>query len=116
MIFVLATRDGVLTAYPSAQDAEGRFDGLEVEDRVWLFFADDGSPLIARFVRPNRRGAFTVSGAFRLEPALSGKWLQERLEDVKALAGPGATTVEELAEILRVNRAKRPPPGALPRS
>lgn len=110
---MLATRDGVLTAYPSAEAAESRFDGLEVEDRAWLFFAADGSPLEARFTRPNRRGAFTVAGVFKLQPALSGKWLQERLEDVKTLAGCDVETVEALADLLQDNRRKRPPPGAL---
>jgi hypothetical protein len=50
-----------------------------------LFFADDGSPLEARFERPNRRGPFTVSGTYKLQRALSGRWLQERLDQVKVV-------------------------------
>lgn len=106
-VFALATTTGGLLAFPSAGDAEAHCGGLDVEDGGWLFFADDGSPLAARFERPNRRGAFTVSGIYTLHRALSGRWLQEHLPRVKAVQGCGVTDVAELEEILKINRSKR---------
>lgn len=110
MVFALATDDGGLTAFPSAREAEAHCKGLDVEDGVWRFFAEDGSPLEARFERPNRRGLFTVSGTYTLQRALSGRWLQERLAQVKSVEGCGFTTVAELVEILKVNRGNRVAP------
>ena len=110
MLFALA-KDGGLMVFPGAREAEAHCDGIDVEDGLWLFFADDGSPLEARFERPNRRGPFTVSGTFRLHRPLSGRWLQERLDQVKTVAGCGLATLEELVEILKINRGKRIPPG-----
>ena len=107
MMFALRTDDGVLRVFPSAREAEAHCEGIDVEDGIWLFFADDGSPLEARFERPNRRGAFTVSGTYKLQRALSGRWLQERLAQVKAVEGGGLTTIDELVETLKVNRGKR---------
>jgi hypothetical protein len=83
MMFALGTDDGVLVVFPGAREAEAHCEGIDVEDRIWLFFADDGSPLEARFERPNRRGAFTVSGTYKLQRALSGRWLQERLKSAR---------------------------------
>lgn len=107
MVLVLAGDDGKLKAFPGAREAEAHCDGIGVEDGIWLFFAEDGSPLEARFERPNRRGPFTVSGSYRLQRALSGRWLQERLTQVKTVEGCGLTTIEEVVEILKINRGKR---------
>ena len=112
-MFALATRDGVLTAFPGAEEAQAHCEGLHVEDRLWRFFAEDGSPLEARFERPNRRGAFTVSGKYTLQRALSGLWLQEQMAQVKAVKGCGPTTVAELVETLKMNRGKRAASGGL---
>jgi hypothetical protein len=110
MVFALATGDGGLIAFPSAREAEAHCEGIDVGDGAWLFFADDGSPLEARFDRPNRRGPFTVSGTYKLARALSGLWLQERLAEVKAVEGGGLTRIAELVEMLKVNRSKRVEP------
>src|SRR5688500_20317049 len=111
MVFALATDDGGLMAFPSAREAEAHCEGIDVGDGVWLFFADDGSPLEARFERPNRRGPFTVSGTYKRARALSGLWLQDRLAQGKAVGGVGSTSIAELAETFKVNRRKRGKPG-----
>jgi len=111
VVFALGD-DGVLTAFPSAQDAEAHCEAIDVGDGVWLFFADDGSPLEARFERPNRVwGLLKVAGTYKLQRALSGRWLQERLDQVKGVQGGGLTTIEDLVETLKVNRSKRVAPG-----
>lgn len=107
MVFALAMGDGELVAFPNAAQAQACCKGIDVEDGAWLFFAEDGSPLEARFERPNRRGPFTVSGLYRLQRALSGRWLQERLVDIKTVDGCGLTTIGALAEALKLNRGKR---------
>lgn len=108
MIFALATDDGGLTAFPTTLDAESHCEGSDVKDRTWLFFADDGSPLEARFDRPNQRGAMTVvSGAYTLHRAMSGLWLQERLAQVKSVEGCGLGTLPEVVELLKINRGSR---------
>ena len=112
-MFALATDDGGLIAFPTTVEAVSHCEGIDVEDGVWLFFAEDGSPLEARFERPNQRGSFSVvSGRYALQRAVSGLWLQERLPQIKTVEGCGLATVEELVELLKVNRGKRAQPGA----
>jgi hypothetical protein len=53
-----------------------------------------------------------VSGTYKLERALSGRWLQERLAEVKTVEGGGLNTLDELVEMLKVNRGKRVAPGS----
>jgi hypothetical protein len=99
-MFALATGDGGLLAFPSADDAEAYCEAIEVENGAWLFFADDGSPLEARFRRP-------VNGTYVLLRAISGLWLQERLAQVRSVEGCGLTSLPELVELLKINRGKR---------
>ena len=111
-MFVLEKDSGDLEAHSSASEAESSCEGVDVGDGAYLFFADDGSPLEAKFERPNQRGTFAVvSGTYVLQRAVSGLWLQERLAQVKAVDGCGLSTVADLAELLKINRSKRIPPG-----
>lgn len=113
MVFALEVETGDLRVYSSASEAESSCEGVDVEDGVYLFFADDGSPLEARFERQNQGGCFSVaSGTYALQRAVSGLWLQERLAQVKVVEGCGLSTVAELVELLKINRSKRIPPGA----
>jgi hypothetical protein len=79
---------------------------VDVLDGFWRFFAEDGSPLEARWSEPVGPGG-TPGSAYTLERAMSGLWLQERLEKVVAVTGCGLTTVAELVELLKINRGKR---------
>ena len=113
MVFALAKRDGALLAFATGVDAASFCEEKDVKDAVWLFFADDGSPLEARFELPKGRGNATVDpGGYTLQRAMSGLWLQERLAQVRKVGGCGLDTVAELVELLKVNRGKRIPPGA----
>src|SRR5687768_17265945 len=100
-VFALRKSGGGVLAFASFDEAEARCPPAEVKAGHWLFFADDGSPLDPRFE------AEGVSGLYVLERAMSGRWLQERLEHVRAVHGCGLRTVDDLVETLKVNRGKR---------
>ena len=104
IVFALATRTGGLRAFVSAPEAVSHCDEFAARNASWLFFADDGSPLEARFARP---GTPAAAGPYVLQRALSGRWLQERLDQVRTIRGCGLATVAELVEILKVNRGRR---------
>ena len=107
MLFALDRDDGRLLALPSALDAGGHCKAIDVQDGFWLFFDDDGSPLEARFLRPPPPDSAEVPGEFFLQRAMSGRWLQERLDQVTAVTGCGLETLAELTETLKINRGKR---------
>ena len=98
--FALATDTGRLMAFPSTDEAESACPGGDVEKGMWLFFSEDGSPLEARFRRP-------ANGTYVLLRAVSGLWLQERLEQVQSVTGCGLTTLPEVVEHLKIERGKR---------
>ncbi len=108
MVFVLDKDASELLAFLSATEATLHCKGIDVKDGRWLFFSDDGSPLDAKFERPTPKGQPLVgSGAYTLQRAMSGLWLQERLAQVKSVKGCGLTTLPEVVELLKVNRSKR---------
>lgn len=107
-VFALAKRTGRLRAFASATDAVSHCDEIDARNAAWLFFADDGSPLEARFARPDPQEKPPAAGApYVLQRALSGRWLQERLDQVRTIEGCGLDTAAELVEILKVNRSRR---------
>ncbi len=108
MVFALARSNGALRAFATAVDATCSCEGADVKKSMWLFFADDGSPLEARFERPGPQGKDTaVAHAYMLHRAMSGLWLQERLAQVRKVEGCGPASVVELVELLKINRGKR---------
>jgi len=112
MVFALSKADGRLLAFASAVDAASFCSGSDVMNAAWLFFSDDGSPLEARFARPTQQEHTTpFPGAYMLQRAISGLWLQERLDQVRRIEGCGPTSIAELVELLKVNRSKRVVPG-----
>ena len=111
MLFALSRDNGVLLAFPSAAEALARCKGSDVKAAAWRFYADDGSPLEARFERQAQPGGATVvTDTYGLQRAMSGLWLQERLDQVRRIEGCGVANVAELAELLKINRGKRIPP------
>jgi hypothetical protein len=108
MLFALDKHDGTLMAFESAEQAAAHCKAVDVQDGYWRFFADDGSPLDARFDRPAQPPDADVPRSFTLERAMSGLWLQERVGQVATVSGCGLGTVEDLVEILKINRGKRP--------
>ena len=113
MVFALDTDDGGLRAFAFTAEAAAHCKGVDVEDGFWLFFAEDGSPLEARFERVTQPAdPEAVPLAYVLQRAMSGRWLQERLAQVTWVEGCGLTTIGELVETLKINRGKRVAPGA----
>jgi hypothetical protein len=111
MVFVLARSGGAVRAYLSPAEAVASCEEADVRAGAWRFFADDGSPLEARFGPPARQaGPADVPAPCVLQRAMSGLWLQERLEQVSKVGGCGLATVADLVETLKVNRSKRVPP------
>lgn len=115
MLFALDKDDGTLMAFESAAEVVARCKAVDVQDGYWRFFADDGSPLDARFERPAQPPEASVPRTFELERAMSGLWLQERLSQVATVSGCGLGTVEDLVEVLKINRGKRPGLNPIPR-
>ena len=111
-LFALDKEDGRLLAFPSFEDIAVHCKGVDVRDGFWLFFADDGSPLEARFQR-REEPADGASHAYTLHRAMSGRWLQERMDQVKRVQGCGVESPADLVEILKVNRGKRVLQGGL---
>ena len=110
MLFALDKEDGRLFAFATPMAAAAHCKGVDVRDGYWWFYADDGSPLEARFDEPELPGGpVPDSHEFTLERAMGGRWLQERIEQVRAVAGGGLSSVDEVVELLKVNRSKRIP-------
>ena len=91
MIFVLAD-DRMLTVLNSEKESQGAFEGVDVEDDIYRFFDEGGSPLVAEFLKPNKRGKlfgllpWVESGIYRLVPAESGS-LPRQLDIWGSIAG-----------------------------
>lgn len=99
MVYALDKDNGNLRAFPSAAEAAAHCKAVDVEDGYWLFFSQDGTPLEARFERGNQSAnPGAVVGAYVLQRAMSGRWLQERLAQVRTVEGCGITTITELVE------------------
>jgi hypothetical protein len=108
MIFALDKDDGGVFAFPTPGETAAHCKGIDVQDGYWLFFSDDGSPLEARFGRVNTAGDFMLNpGTYILQRAMSGLWLHERLAQIKSVAGGGFSTVAELVDTMKANRARR---------
>jgi hypothetical protein len=112
MVFALDNETGEIVVLSSPVEAPGRCKPVDVQDGFWRFFADDGSPLEPRFDPADDPDE--LPGPFSLERAMSGRWLQERLEEVRSVTGGGLGDVEGLAELLRINRGKRVAAAGLP--
>jgi len=99
MVYALDKDNGSLLAFPSATEAAAHCKAVDVQDGYWLFFSQDGTPLEARFERGNQAAnPEAVVGAYVLQRAMSGRWLQERLGQVRTVEGCGITTIAQLVE------------------
>ena len=109
MLFAFDKDTGEVLVLASPLEAPERCKPVDVKDGYWLFFADDGSPLAPRF--DPTEGPDDIPGPYSLERAMSGLWLQERLDEVATVRGGDVGDVDGLAELLKINRGKRIPLG-----
>ena len=107
MLFAFDKETGEVLVLASPVEAPALCKPVDVKDGYWLFFSDDGSPLEARF--DPGEGPDDLPGPYSLERAMSGLWLQERLENVGRVTGAGVESVDGLEELLKINRGKRIP-------
>jgi len=108
VIFALSTDDRTLSVFATAAEAIGYCEGIDVEDGVWLFFANDGTPLKPTFTSPNRRGVILVgSGTYILEPASVGVHLCDALKGVAAVEGSGMSSVDDVRRHLNCGGTSR---------
>ncbi len=90
MIFAFATDDRFLHVFRDEARAISEAECVDVEDGVWLFFAEDGAPLEPVIRAPSKRGRFTVSSghySLRRSRAKNGTSLLETLPEVAAVVG-----------------------------
>lgn len=81
LVFAFAKDDRTLHAFRDEAAATSCAEGIDVEDGVRFFFAQDGAALAPVFTSPNKRGRFTVSsGAYVLRR--SHGWSSPRLIDL----------------------------------
>ena len=108
MIFILAD-DRMLHVLNSEKELQGAFEGIDVEEDIYKFFDETGSPLVAEFLKPNKRGKlfgllpWVESGRYHLCPAESGSF--PRLLDIwGSIAGleknAHFSTLEEVRQFL----------------
>jgi hypothetical protein len=57
MLFAFA-EDGVVWVLEHESDAKVGFEPIDVENGVFIFYAEDGTWLEPRFIRPNKRKLF----------------------------------------------------------
>jgi hypothetical protein len=114
MIFAAETEERSLHVFPDADTAASYCDGLAAEAAIWLFWDDNGAPLVPEFTIPNKRGLFTATnGLYHLVPVASGQhaFLQEALEQIRQVIGEFPfTTVQAVQEYLNRPPADVPAP------
>lgn len=102
MIFAADTDDRSLHVFPDALTAASYCEGSAVEATTWLFWDEQGRPLVAEFDIPNKRGLFTTkNGVYHLVPVADGVHvtLHEVLDGVRQVIGEFAS-VEAVQEYL----------------
>lgn len=91
MILVIAD-DRMLHVLNSVSEPQGEFEGVDVEEGIYKFYDESGNPLVAEFVKPNKRGKFlgllpwVESGTYRLIHDQSGN-LPQLLDVWDSIAG-----------------------------
>lgn len=90
MIFAAETEERSLHVFPDAETAASYCEGLAVEATIWLFWDDQGAPLMPEFSIPNKRGLLTnKNGVYHLVPMSGGQrgYLSEALEHIRHVIG-----------------------------
>lgn len=96
MYFALATDDLALYVFADFRALASCCEGIDVDSGGWLFWADDGTSLKARFTEPvERSGRVAGGGAYVLEENASGEHLAQCVHKARTLdANPFFRTLE----------------------
>jgi hypothetical protein len=71
-MIVVVTEDGTVEVVDTVEDAQ-RYEAIDVENQVFVFYDEDGGCLRPRFTQPNRYRLFGLileQGAYVLEPSV----------------------------------------------
>jgi hypothetical protein len=102
MIFAFATDDRTLHVFANESMACSYAEGIDVEDGIWLFFANDGNPLVPSFTKANERRRFSiVSGSYFLSQGAppNARHLLDILPEVSIVEGE-LKSVEAVRQLL----------------
>ena len=104
MIFAFATDEQTLCVFPDETFAISYCEGIDVEDGLWLFWNDEGTPLFAKFTIPNQRESRTLThGVYHLVQYLetSQTSLFETLKYIETVEGqPPLNSVAAIKQYL----------------
>jgi hypothetical protein len=108
--FVFAIDDGSLESFRTQAEAIVSAEGVDVEDGVYRFFAENGTELLPVFTMPNKRGSLTVlSGSYVLVPSSdTSPVLPGLVSQIRSYEGIIKSQVELLAT-LGAHQAPVPP-------
>lgn len=108
MIFALATDERTLMVFSTPGEAIAHCEGIDVEDGLWLFWAESGAPLEPVFLTPNYRDSIGVgSGTYQLVLSQLLPGLAQVLGEINAIGAnpffPSIQTVQtHLAQVPQV--------------
>ncbi|MBB4128356.1 hypothetical protein GGR77_003683 [Xanthomonas translucens] len=105
MIFALATDERTLMVFSTPDEAIAHCEGIDVEDGLWLFWAESGAALQPLFLTPNYRDSIVVgSGTYRLVLAQPLPGLAQTLGEISAMeANPFFSSLQAVqAHLARV--------------
>jgi hypothetical protein len=74
MLFAMV-EDGTVRVLPDHASAKRAFEGIDVENRVVVFYSEDGTLLVPQFLRANKRkwfGLVAENGEYELVAAPDG--------------------------------------------
>jgi hypothetical protein len=112
MIFALETDAQTLDVFPDETAAISYCEGIDVEDGNWIFWDDDGIPLFAEFIVPNKReGNWLTNGKYHFVQTseITQTPLLEALEHIGAVNGqPPVNTITAIKQYLILRSRKNP--------
>jgi hypothetical protein len=114
MIFIFA-EDRTLQVVNGLEEVRRNCEGIDVENRVYRFFDENGSQLEPRFTKPNKKGrllgilSWVESGEFELIPSSNvdeQEIFLSLLETSEMESNPGFKTLDDVKDYLQ-SRARQ---------
>ena len=112
MIFAFETDAQTLDVFSDETAAISYCEGIDVANGIWIFWDDEGIPLLVEFTVPNKReGLWLTNGTYHLapNPEITQTPLLEALEHIVAINGqPPFNTVSAIKQYLTSRSRKTP--------